>query len=59
MTAFGNNEKDDLYESIKDFVANKKKDNPDIQINEIIEEVMEVFSYALKSAIYSIENFKE
>ena len=59
MSAFGNYLKDDIVDSIKNFVSDKKEDNPEIQINQLVKEVMEAVSYGLESSIYKIENEKE
>lgn len=56
MSAFGNYQKDEIFEAIKSFIAEKKEQQPDIQINELIKETMEVVSYSLSSAIWYIEN---
>lgn len=56
MSAFGNNEKDEMYESIKKFIIEKKKQHPDITTSDIMNELFEVIGYAVKSGFYEIEN---
>lgn len=56
MSAFGNYYKDDLVDSIKNLIENKKDNNPDIQFNELIKEVMEVVSYGIEKGFWEIEN---
>jgi hypothetical protein len=58
MSAFGNDIKDEIVSSIKNFVEDKKSKNPTIQINELIKEVMEAVGYGLENAIWDIENIK-
>ena len=56
MSAFGNYIKDDIADSIKTFIEEKKQQQPEIQINELIKEIMEAVSYGLEHAIWNIEN---
>jgi len=56
MSAFGNYIKDDIVSSIKNFIEEKKQQQPDIQINELIKETMEAVNYGLEHAIWEIEN---
>lgn len=56
MSTFGNKEKDEIYESIRTFIISEKEKNPDIQIHEIMEKLMEVISYGIKNGIYEVEN---
>ena len=56
MSAFGNYIKDDIVYSIKNFIEEKKQQQPDIQINELIKETMEAVNYGLEHAIWEIEN---
>ena len=56
MSAFGNYTKDDIVASIKTFIEEKKQQQPDIQINELIKETMEAVNYGLEHAIWEIEN---
>ena len=56
MSAFGNYLKDDIVSSIKNFIEDKKQQQPDIQINELIKETMEAVNYGLEHAIWEIEN---
>lgn len=56
MSAFGNYLKDDIVASIKAFIEEKKQQQPDIQINELIKETMEAVNYGLEHAIWEIEN---
>lgn len=56
MSAFGNYIKDDIVASIKTFIEEKKQQQPDIQINELIREIMEAVNYGLEHAIWEIEN---
>ena len=58
MSAFGNYKKDEVYTSIKEFVEDLKLNNPEVQINEIIKEVMEAVTLGLENSIYNIENKK-
>lgn len=56
MSAFGNYLKDDIVSSIKNFIEDKKQQQADIQINELIKETMEAANYGLEHAIWEIEN---
>ena len=56
MSAFGNYQKDDIVEAIKNFIEYKKEQQPDIQVNILIEETMEAVTYGLRNAIWDIEN---
>jgi len=56
MSAFGNYLKDDIVSSIKNFIEEKKQQQPDIQINELIKDTMEAVNYGLEHAIWEIEN---
>ena len=56
MSAFGNYTKDDIVASIKTFIEEKKQQQPDIQINELIKETIEAVNYGLEHAIWEIEN---
>ena len=56
MSAFGNYQKDDIVEAIKNFIEYKKEQQPDIQVNVLIEETMEAVTYGLSYAIWNIEN---
>ena len=56
MSAFGYYQKDEIVESIKNFIEHKKDQKPDIQINELIVETMEAVSCGLERAIWNIEN---
>ena len=56
MSAFGNYQKDDIVEAIKNFIEYKKEQQPDIQVNILIEETMEAVTYGLRYAIWNIEN---
>lgn len=56
MSAFDNNTKDDIVDSIRAFIQEKKEQQPDIQINELIKETMEAVNYGLERAIWDIEN---
>jgi hypothetical protein len=56
MSAFENYIKDDIVASIKIFIMEKKQQQPNIQINELIKETMEAVNYGLEHAIWEIEN---
>ena len=56
MSAFGYYQKDEIAESIKNFIEYKKEQNPEIQINELIKETVEAVNYGLEHAIWDIEN---
>jgi hypothetical protein len=56
MSAFGDYAKDDIVDSIKLFVQEKKEQDPQIQISKLVEEVMEAVGYGLRDAIWTIEN---
>jgi hypothetical protein len=56
MSAFDNNIKDEIVDSIKNFIEEKKEQQPTIQINELIKEVMEAVSVGLERGIWYIEN---
>jgi len=56
MSAFDNYIKDEIVSSIKTFIEEKKKGQPNIQINELIKETLEAVNYALDNAIWEIEN---
>ena len=56
MSAFDNNLKDDIVDSINNYVSDLKEHNPLLQYNEILHEVMEAVTYGIEKAIYNIEN---
>jgi hypothetical protein len=56
MSAFENYLKDDIVSSIKNYIEEKKQQQPEIQINELIRETMEAVNYGLEHAIWEIEN---
>lgn len=56
MSAFDNYIKDNIVDSIKNFIEDRKEKEPNIQINMIVSEVMEAVSYGICLSIWDIEN---
>ena len=54
MSAFGNQEKDNIYQAIKDFISNST-----LKTSETMEELMDVVSYAVKKGLEVIEDKQE
>lgn len=56
MSAFDNYLKDDIVDSIVNYVSDLKERNPTMQYNEVLHELMETISYGIEKSIYTIEN---
>ncbi len=56
MSAFGNDEKDAICDSIKDYIIERHKKYPSMNISEIVKEVMEAVTYGLEHGMYELEN---
>lgn len=58
MSAFENYHSNNIYDSIVNYIENEKQNNPNLEISEMIQELMEIVGYSMKIGIYNIENKK-
>jgi|GEM_PF-5667813 len=56
MSAFDDFFKDEIVSSIQAFIKEKKRQSPDIQINDLVRETLDIVAYSMEHAIWEIEN---
>jgi DNA-binding FadR family transcriptional regulator len=55
MSAFNNYEKDQIVESISDYIESEKSKNPDILPSDLLRELMETISYGITIGFFKID----
>lgn len=56
MSAFGEYHKDNIMESVMDYISFRKEQSNNIQLNEILRDIMEAVGEGLHRGVWEIEN---